>query len=46
MRGRVAAAAAARCGCLLSFLDHTATACGARLLRANILQVRSRDALF
>ena len=44
-RGRVAAAAAARFSSLLSFLDHTATACGARLLRANILQVCGRRSL-
>ncbi|KAI8469891.1 MAG: muts domain V-domain-containing protein [Monoraphidium minutum] len=35
---RVAAASAARFASLLAFLDHTATACGARLLRTNVLQ--------
>lgn len=37
---RMAAATAARFSSLLAFLDHTSTACGARLLRTNILQVR------
>ncbi len=42
-RGRVAAATAARFSSLLAFLDHTATACGARLLRTNILQVTMKE---